>query len=73
MTVIAVGDLPYSSARLRESIAAAAGNKAPIALLVRDGDRIRRVAVDYHGGLRYPRLERTGTGEAGLDRLIAPR
>jgi hypothetical protein len=29
--------------------------------------------IDYHGGLRYPRLEKTADGEAGLDRLLAPR
>jgi hypothetical protein len=29
--------------------------------------------LDYHGGLRYPWLEKTGTGQTGLDKLLAPR
>ena len=29
--------------------------------------------VEWHGGLRYPWLEKTGKGESGLDRLLAPR
>jgi hypothetical protein len=36
-------------------------------------ERFGTVSVDYHGGLGYPRLERTSTGEAGLDRLIAAK
>ena len=30
----------------------------PIELLVKEFDRYRSVRIDYHGGLRYPRLER---------------
>ena len=73
MSVVAVGDLPYSGARLRDAIVAAVRDKAPITLLVKDADRIAPIAIDYHGGLRYPRLEKIGSGEAGLDQLLAPR
>ena len=38
--------------------AAASGGKAPIELLVRKGNNLRTIALDYHDGLRYPRLER---------------
>jgi len=40
---------------------------------VKNGERYRQVALDWHGGLRYPRLEKIGSGEAGLDRLLSPR
>ena len=73
MSVVAVGDLPYSGARLRDAITAAMRDKAPITLLVKDADRIAPVAIDYHGGLRYPHLEKIGSGETGLDRLLEPR
>jgi hypothetical protein len=29
--------------------------------------------VDYHGGLRYPHLERDTTATALLDAILAPR
>jgi hypothetical protein len=29
------------------------------------------IKLDYHGGLRYPWLERTGDAETGLDRMLA--
>ena len=40
---------------------------------MKDGDLYRTTALDWREGLRYPRLEKTGTGENGLDRLLAPR
>ena len=52
--------------------AAAAGGAAP-QLLVHDGDVYRTVTLDWHGGLRYPRLVKTGKGEGTLDALLAPR
>jgi hypothetical protein len=37
-------------------VTAAKTATAPIALLVKDNDEFRTVAIDYHGGLRYPHL-----------------
>jgi hypothetical protein len=51
----------------------AKGGNAPIRLLVETNDRFRTLSVDYRAWLRYPHLERTSTGEAGLDRLIAAK
>jgi len=42
-------------------------------LLVKDGDRIRTVALDYHDGLRYPHLERDSGAPARLDQILTPR
>ncbi|WP_375398262.1 M61 family metallopeptidase [uncultured Sphingomonas sp.] len=72
-TLIAVDGLAYSDDRLKASISAARTAKAPIVLTVKAGEAIRTVSIDYHGGLRYPRLEKTGTGEGGLDLLLKPR
>ena len=58
---------------LRGAITAAKTGTAPIQLLVQRGERFQTVPVDYHGGLRYPWLERQGAGPAGLDLLLAPR
>ena len=65
--------MAYSGDRLKAAIAAAQASKDPIRLSVRNGDRFRDVAIDYHDGPRYPRLQKTGAGETGLDRLLAPR
>jgi hypothetical protein len=40
---------------------------------VRNGDHYRTVRLDYHGGLRYPRLEREATAPARLDQIFTPR
>lgn len=72
-SIVAVNGLEYSSARLKAAITAAKSSREPIRLTIKTRDRIHDVAIDYHDGLRYPRLEKTGDGEAGLDRLLAPR
>ncbi|MBC2665097.1 M61 family metallopeptidase [Novosphingobium flavum] len=71
--VTAVNGAAYSADALRGAVTAAKTGKAPIQLLVQRGERYQTVSIDYHGGLRYPWLERNGTGPAGLDALLAPR
>ena len=73
-TVIqAVNDTAYSGDAMKAAIVNAQTSKQPIRLLLKNGPRYREVAIDYHGGPRYPRLQKTGTGDSGLDRLLAPR
>ncbi len=71
--IVAVGDSAYSDDRLRAAVTAAKGAGRPVSLLLKNGDRLRTAVIDYHGGLRYPHLQKTGAGETGLDRLLAPR
>ncbi|PAX06933.1 M61 family metallopeptidase [Sphingomonas lenta] len=71
--VSAVNGQTYSADRLKAAVVAAKGTRDPIRLLVRSQDGVREVAVDYHDGPRYPRLQKVGTGEAGLDRLLSAR
>lgn len=72
-SVVAVDGQQYSGDRLKAAVIAAKGAKAPIHLLVKSDTRVRAVDLDYHGGPRYPRLQKVGTGDTGLDRLLAPR
>lgn len=72
-TIQSVNGLAYSDERLIDAIRAARGAKAPIMLVTRGGDRFTTAAIDYAGGLRYPRFEKIGTGEAGLDRLLTAK
>ncbi|QNA86215.1 M61 family metallopeptidase [Sphingomonas sp. So64.6b] len=71
--VMAVNDLAYSDTVLKAAIVAAKTSKDSIRLLVKNGERLDTVSIDYHGGPRYPRLEKIGTGEGGLDKLLSPR
>jgi len=71
--ITAVNGATYTAEALRGAITAAKTGTAPIQLLVQRGERFQTVPVDYHGGLRYPWLERQGAGPAGLDLLLAPR
>ena len=71
--IVSVGDAAYSDDRLKDAVTAAKGGTKPIELMVKRNDHYRTVGIDYHGGLRYPHLEKVGTGETGLDRLLAPR
>ncbi len=72
-TIVAVDGREYSDDRLKDAVRAAKGGKDPIKLLVKSGTRYREIAIDYHDGLRYPRLEKIGAGEGGLDRLLQAR
>jgi len=58
--------------RLKEAITAAKGSKEPISLIVKDGDHYRTVAVDYHDGLRYPRLQRVAGKPDLLSEIYKP-
>ncbi len=75
-TIVAVDGRAYRAPALAAAITAAAGNgngQAPLSLSLRSGDQFRTVSIAYHGGLRYPHLERIAGADGGLDRLIAPR
>ena len=58
MTVVAVNDIAYGKDVLEDAIRDAKDGQAPIRLLVKGFDRYRTIDVGYHGGLRYPHLER---------------
>jgi predicted metalloprotease with PDZ domain len=72
-TIVAVGDKAYSEDALKAAIAAAKGGTAPIALTVKRGDNVRAVPLSWNGGLRYPRLIKTGSGRGALDILLEPK
>jgi predicted metalloprotease with PDZ domain len=74
-TVVAVNGEAYSSDELKDAVTAAKTGTAPITLLVKRGTYYQELPVEYHGGLRYPWLERTVPGKvpAPLDDLLVPR
>ena len=72
-TILAVNGEAFTGERLKAAVVAAKGTRDPIRLTIRNGQRVKEAAIDYHDGPRYPRLQKVGTGETGLDRLLAPR
>jgi predicted metalloprotease with PDZ domain len=70
--IVAINGREYSNDDLKGAITAAKGSKAPIKLLVKKGDLFRTIDLDYHDGLKYPVLEKVGTGPSSLDALLAP-
>ena len=69
-TLIAVDGRAYKAERLKAVITEAKTSKAPIQLLVKDGEVYKTVSIAYHGGLRYPKLERIDGTE---DQLLSRR
>jgi predicted metalloprotease with PDZ domain len=58
MKISAVNGQQYSPDMLKEAIDDAASDKAPIRLIVANGAEVEAHQIDYHGGARYPHLER---------------
>ncbi|MBA3675803.1 MAG: M61 family metallopeptidase [Sphingosinicella sp.] len=70
--ILAVNGRAYSADDLKSAIRAAKGGKDAIKLLVKKGSSYRTIDLHHHTGLRYPVLEKIGTGPSSLDALLAP-
>jgi predicted metalloprotease with PDZ domain len=70
--LIAVNSLAYDdSGDVKDAITRAVTDKAPIELLVRYGDHFQTARIDYHGGLKYPHLQREPGTPDRLDDILA--
>jgi predicted metalloprotease with PDZ domain len=70
--VVAVNNIAFDSDKLKAAVKATKGNGPPVELLVKQGDVYRSIRLDYHNGLRYPRLERVEGTPALLDQILSP-
>ncbi len=71
--IIAVNGLAYEDASdLEDALKLAKTSKAPIEILVQDGNHFRTIRIDYHDGPRYPHLERIPNTPDLLDAILAP-
>ncbi|HEX5257424.1 MAG TPA: peptidase M61 [Sphingomicrobium sp.] len=71
--VVAVNGRKFDMDAIKQAIRDAAGNGPTPELLIHDGDVYRTVKLDWHGGLRYPHLQKVGKAPGTLDALLAPR
>ena len=70
--IIAVNGRRFSPTMIRDAVAASRDSKAPIELIVEDGDFFKTHTLDYHGGARYPRLERVEGRPDSLSDILKP-
>jgi predicted metalloprotease with PDZ domain len=71
--IVAVNGTAYEADRLKEIVKASTTSTGPIELMVKNGDRYRTLKIDYHGGLRYPHLERNPATPARLDAILTAK
>ncbi|HYK54333.1 MAG TPA: hypothetical protein VEV38_12490 [Candidatus Eremiobacteraceae bacterium] len=71
--IIAVNGRAFSISGLHHALADAKDPSRSIELLLRDDDLYRTVEVPYHGGDRYPHLERVAGTDDILRLITAPR
>jgi predicted metalloprotease with PDZ domain len=70
--LVAVNGRAYKAELLRAAVTAAKASKEPINLLIKKGNLYQTVALDYHDGLKYPRLERIAGTLDRLDAILQP-
>ncbi len=73
MKIVAVNGAQFSPEAMRDAITTAKNTTAPIQLIVANGAQFRTYAVDYHGGLRYPHIEREESKPDYLGEITHPR
>lgn len=73
MKIVAVNGAQFSPDAMRDAITAAKNTTAPIQLIVANGAQFRTYSVDYHGGLRYPHIERDESRPDYLGEITHPR
>jgi len=73
LELVAVNLKAYKPDVLLKAIDLAKDDAAPIDLLFKDGSDFRQLHIDYHGGQRYPVLERIEGTPDRLSAILAPR
>jgi predicted metalloprotease with PDZ domain len=72
MKVISINGRAYSLERLREALQEGKTSRTPLELTVEDGDFSKPYRIDYHGGERFPHLERDSSRPDLLQQIIKP-
>ncbi len=69
--LLAINGRSYKGEALEDAVTAAKTSGAPIELIFKKDDSYRTVRLDYHDGLKYPRLERNPEVIDRLDDIFA--
>ena len=71
MKIVAINGRRFSNDELKRAIAGSKTATTPLELIVENGSYFKTVKVEYHGGLRYPHLERVAGKDDGLTPIAA--
>jgi len=72
MRLVAVNGRSFTPALLRAAVHDAEGDGPPIDLIVENTRYYKILRLDYHGGERYPALDRVANTPDILDNILAP-
>ncbi len=70
--IIAVNSVGYSDDGFKETLKKAESTSEPIEFIVSNDNHFRTLKIDYHGGEKYPRLERVASAPDLLDDILKP-
>jgi predicted metalloprotease with PDZ domain len=73
MKIVAVNGRRFSVDQLRRALTGSKDATTPMEFIVDNAGYFKTVSVDYHGGLRYPHLERAAGVTDLLTAIAAPR
>ena len=73
MKIVAVNGRAYSPDVLKAAVHDATGSGPAIELIVENTGYFKVIKLDYHGGERYPQLERVSGTPSYLDDILKPR
>jgi predicted metalloprotease with PDZ domain len=73
VTITSVNGRQFTATVLREEVQAAAKSSDPVELTIRNGEYTSTRKVDYHGGERYPHLERRNSKPDMLTEIVQLR
>ena len=72
MKIVDVNGRAYSLEGLREALHEGKTTRTPLELTVQNGDFSKTYKIDYHGGERFPHLERDSSRADLLQQIIKP-
>ena len=72
-TMISVNGQAFTADRLKAAVAETKGGGPAVELVVKTGDIVDTVTLDYHDGARYPRLERIPGKPDCIDDIFTAR
>lgn len=73
MKVLGIGGRVYSKEHLDGALRTSAASPDALEVVVKFGEEIRVLHIDYHGGPRYPHLERIAARPDVLDEVLKAR
>lgn len=70
--IVAINDVGYSDDGFKDALKHAKGSSEPIEVIVSNDNHFRTLKLDYHGGEKYPHLERDNSAPDLLDDILKP-